>query len=132
MNRLVQSALACGWQLTVVELEGHGLSEGPRAVCADFERLVRHVTEAIPVALEAAPKAWALSGNSLGATVAAYASERLTEAQALTFCGSVLFAPAVGVDERVVPSAPLVMGLRFLAAIMPDQGLFLTPYEDPS
>ena len=62
------------WNLHVLELEGHGLSVGPRAVCPSFDRLVSHVIEFVDAQTAnqgAARKPWAICGHSLGGTVAA-------------------------------------------------------------
>jgi len=133
----------------VIELEGHGLSEGPRAVCGDFDRSAPswprgparaaptaarrlvHQTVAVVAHIRAAHAGrWALCGSSLGAAVCAYVAESIDDAA--DFVGLVLLAPAVGVEARVLPGLAVRSALRFLSAVAPAAVLPLTPSEDPT
>mmetsp|Transcript_17649 Transcript_17649/g.51370 ORF Transcript_17649/g.51370 Transcript_17649/m.51370 type:complete len:329 (-) Transcript_17649:313-1299(-) len=134
VQRLASACLKNDLRLFVLELEGHGLSSGKRAVCGDFNRLLQHVIEFVGhiAAQESAP--YVLCGTSFGGLLAAYAADHLsrsTEDHASRFLGAAAIAPAVGVDSRAVPSCLIVEGLKVMATVAPSAG-FMTPFEDPS
>jgi alpha-beta hydrolase superfamily lysophospholipase len=142
------------WRLAVLELPGHGLSGGPRAVLQPtgqkgLNRFVDTVVEAACHVLDLAINQSqsdtaikiALSGSSLGGVLAAYASPKLAKEiqnrkqQASTcharFVGNFLLSPAVGVAQAAVPPPMIVSALSCLAYVAPSAA-FMTPTEDPS
>lgn len=136
-------AVACRenhWRLSVLELEGHGLSSGKRSVCGDFEILVKQVEAFVRHALsiqdcnEAIP--FALCGVSLGGALAAYAADNITKSMNQVplfhrFLGVALFCPAVAIAPEAIPPYPIVFALRLLSLVAPSTGI-MTPTEDPS
>ena len=136
-------AVACRekqWRLSVLELEGHGLSSGKRSVCGDFDILVDQVEAFVRHALsiqdcnEAVP--FALCGASLGGALAAYAADNIAKSMNQEplfqrFLGVALFCPAVAVAPEAIPPYPIVFALRLLSLVAPSTGI-LTPTEDPS
>ena len=74
VQRLARACVDRGWRLVSLEHEGHGLSSGARAVCADLGRLSEHLAAFVAKELDARPagEPWALSGHSMGAVVALY------------------------------------------------------------
>lgn len=150
INRLAREARSRKMRVAVLELEGHGLSSGPRGVCGDFSRLVSHVTDFVRHVLTHLPRRnredgaddvvrYVLGGDSLGGTLAAYAAERLsreTDGESVPgrLVGAALVAPAVGVDPRAVPPAPVVAALRLLSRVAPAAASvpFTPVVEDPS
>ena len=141
VQRLARTCAENKWRLFVLELEGHGLSSGGRAVCGDFDRLRSHVDQFVRRCAgapgETAP--FALCGSSLGGVLAAYGSDGVSRRSRLgggledlsqRFIGASLFAPAVGVSPEAVPPLLIVYLLRILAFLAPSAGI-LTPVEDP-
>lgn len=134
VQRLASACLNNKWRLFVLELEGHGLSSGKRAVCKDFNRLQQHVMEFVRHIAAGENVPYALCGTSLGGVLAAYTADYLsksTEGHTSRFLGLAAIAPAVGVDPRAVPSCLLVEALKMLATVAPSAGI-MTPVEDPS
>ena len=136
VQRLARACVNRGLRLVAMELEGHGLSSGTRGLCGDFDRLVDAFAAFVAArvadtaASPRAGEAHAVSGHSLGATVALYASQTLRR-NAL-FRGCVLLAPAVGVDARAVPPAPVVGLLKLASYVAPEATFGLTPREEPT
>jgi alpha-beta hydrolase superfamily lysophospholipase len=137
-------AVACHahrWRLCVLELEGHGLSSGNRAVSGDFDRLVDQVVQFVKQIMhinkENVGLPFVLCGTSLGGCLSAYAADVITNQEDEDmfkkdcFFGVVLIAPAVGIAPKAIPPALVVGALRILSMIVPSVG-FLTPIEDPS
>lgn len=136
-------AVACRenqWRLSVLELEGHGLSSGKRSVCGDFEILVKQVeafvrhTLSIQECKETIP--FALCGASLGGALAAYAADNIAKSMNQDplfhgFLGVALFCPAVAVSPEAIPPYPIVFALQLLSLVAPSTGI-MTPTEDPS
>lgn len=138
------------WRLAILELPGHGLSGGPRAVFETsgrngLESLVNVVVEAASHVIQLKTKTSSsetklvLSGSSLGGALAAYASPRIakmlqdkssSEAQ-IRFVGNLLLSPAVGVAKTAVPPSMIVSALSCLAYMAPAAAI-MTPTEDPS
>ena len=146
-TKSVQSIVAAAQhnsvKVAVLELEGHGLSSGKRMACADFDRHLGHVLEFVQAAVPAfrgedehlTSVPYYFAANSLGGVLAIYAAEQISKKRELypsAFRGVAAIVPAVGVDQRNIPSAPIVFGLSILAAIVPTMQLSLTPHEDPS
>jgi alpha-beta hydrolase superfamily lysophospholipase len=136
VQRLAAHASTSGWRLVVLEHEGHGLSSGPRGVCGDIERLVRHATEFVHASQCEGPGRFALCGHSAGATVAMYAADALACTEELRtgshLLGAALVAPAVGANPDMVPRALVVAALRVVAWVAPNARPPVTPIEDPS
>lgn len=134
-------------RLVVLELEGHGLSSGRRCVCPNFDRLLEHTLEFVSFAVsslteantETASPSYYLSGSSLGGVLAIYAAEIISnkiishdKLYPTNFQGVAPICPAVGVDDRAIPSAIVSSCLSLLACIAPSAQISLTPMEDPS
>ena len=136
------------WRMAVLELEGHGLSEGARGVMGtSWSRNVRQVTAFCKHALkvdqlqkrqlkkDSPYRKFVLVGASLGGALAAYASQALSsnDETFASFVGTLLLCPAVGVDPSVVPPPFVVKALKGLSWIAPTIGIKgATPTEDPS
>jgi alpha-beta hydrolase superfamily lysophospholipase len=152
VQNLARTCRICKWQLAVLELEGHGLSSGPRGLLSgDMDRLVRQVLSFCRhVVVEVYPKrqrdssspvTFAVSGASLGGVLAAYASQRISNSMVdqvptspwtnSIFVGTLLISPSVGVDPAVVPPKLVVFALAAISMIAPSAA-FMTPVEDPS
>lgn len=135
VQRLASACLENRWRLFVLELEGHGLSSGRRAVCGDFNRLCRHVIEFVRlISNKESGVPFALCGTSVGGVLAAYVADhfsRSTESHSSRFLGAATIAPAVGVDPHAVPPCLIVEALKVMAVVAPSAGI-LTPVEDPS
>lgn len=139
------------WSLAVLELEGHGLSSGPRGLLqpsgkAGLKRLVdqvvafcHHVVVDVMFAKSTTTTMSinvVLVGMSLGGTLAVYAAPRIAkdmpkDVDGVTFGGCLLLSPAVGVAPHAVPPPIIVIALSCLAFVAPSSSL-LTPEEDPS
>jgi alpha-beta hydrolase superfamily lysophospholipase len=143
VQSIVTAAKQSSVKVATLELEGHGLSSGKRMVCGDFERHLGHVLEFVQAAIMALRKGdehsssvpYYFAANSLGGVLAIYAAEHISnnrDKYPSAFGGVAAIAPAVGVDERKIPSAPITFGLSLLATIAPAMQLSLTPHEDPS
>ncbi|KAG7359248.1 serine aminopeptidase, S33 [Nitzschia inconspicua] len=149
-----------GWMLAVLELPGHGLSSGPRAVLqptgrTGLSRLVDIVTETADNVFnhllqkvskhENCTMKMALSGSSLGGVLAAYATPKVSQMIQdgtyqkqssshpcqIQLVGNILLSPAVGVAQAAIPPPMIVSALSCLAFVAPSAS-FLTPTEDPS
>uniref|UniRef100_A0A7S2XJZ6 Serine aminopeptidase S33 domain-containing protein n=1 Tax=Attheya septentrionalis TaxID=420275 RepID=A0A7S2XJZ6_9STRA len=128
------------WRLFVLELEGHGLSTGKRAVCGNFSRLRGHISEFIQHVISTEGNEgvkFAVCGTSLGGILSAYGVEDFVTASKRSedgckgFIGAALIAPAVGIAPEAIPPAPIVGALRLMSAVAPSMG-FMTPLEDPT
>jgi len=139
------------WRLAVLELEGHGLSSGPRGLLKSGKLKDRYVPQVIKCCQHVltviqgqkeqnndgddAMTKFALSGASFGGVLAAYASQQIRNEYSSSFgsrfVGTLLISPAVGVDPNVLPPPYIVRSLSLLSWIMPAVG-FMTPSEDPS
>lgn len=126
-------------KVAVLELEGHGLSSGQELVCGDFDRLVNHFLEfvkhSIPALRGNSDAPYFISGNSLGGAIVIYAAEELSKNKSSypsNFKGVAPVAPAIGVDARAVPPAPIVQCLKLLSYFAPAAQVPFTPLEDPS
>ena len=133
VQRLARACVDGGWRLVSLEHEGHGLSSGARAVCADLGRLAEHLAAFVAKELDARPagEPWALSGHSMGAVVALYAAQLPALRDRPARRGLALLAPAVGVDARAVPPTVVVGALRAFSWLAPASNFGMTPREDP-
>jgi alpha-beta hydrolase superfamily lysophospholipase len=142
VQNLARICQDCRWRLAVLELEGHGLSDGRPAVLPPLQRLVEQVVTFCKHVVTQHENifTFALSGASLGGCLAAYASQEIGEIMSTTgtswkegcaFAGAILISPAVGVNPAFLPPQPVVACLTVLATVMPSVG-FMTPVEDPS
>ena len=139
VQAIVSAAKDSNVKIAVLELEGHGLSSGKRNVCGDFDRLLGHVLEFAKHAVAGlrgnSEAPYFLTGNSLGGVLAIYAAEEIskkTDIYPSNFKGLATICPAVGVDERKLPSTPIILGLSILSYLAPTLQVSLTPLEDPS
>lgn len=126
-------------KVAVLELEGHGLSSGREMVCGNFDRLVEHflksVQHSVPALRGDSNAPYFISGNSLGGVIAIYAAEEISKNKTSypsDFRGLAPIAPAIGVDPRAVPSAPIVQCLKLLSCVAPAAQVPLTPLENPT
>lgn len=132
VRRLAREARSRRARLSVLELEGHGLSSGARAVVEDLDRCAAHVA-AFARRVVPAGVPFVLGGNSLGGALAARAAESLSREPDARLVGIALVAPAVGVSPLAVPPAPVVAALRVAARLFPRaDNVPFTPLEDPS
>ena len=132
-QRKASSSTSLSIRIAVLESLGHGISSGTPCLCPDFDQLVGHILEAATLLQEQFPSVpLFLSGNSMGGALAVYAAETLSNNPHSKLIGVAPVAPAAGVDPKVVPPSPLVLGLNILAYVAPSSKLSLTPYEDPS
>lgn len=145
IQTIVAEAKKRSVRVAMLELEGHGLSSGAKCVCGDFDRLVRHAVKFVQFAVSSltgddttAP--YAITGMSLGGVLALYAAEEISRqigaggggGDTNPFIGVAPIAPAVGVDPRAVPPAPIVSCLSALAFVAPALQLSMLPLEDPT
>ena len=133
VQRLARACVDGGWRLVSLEHEGHGLSSGARAVCADLGRLSEHLAAFVAKELDARPagEPWALSGHSMGAVVALYSAQHPALRDRPARRGLALLAPAVGVDARAVPPPLVVSALRVASFLAPQSSFSMTPREEP-
>ena len=151
-QNLVRICASLQWRMAVLELEGHGLSQGSRGVIGNsWDRCVRQVVgfcrhvlkvdQAQKKDLEGCSQQqsrFVLSGGSLGGALSAYASQSILQDETnqelkSAFCGTLLLSPAVGVDPDVVPPPYIVGALTALSWVIPAVGIEgATPTEDPS
>lgn len=151
VQNLVRICASRKWRVAVLELEGHGLSEGSRGLIgSSWSRCVRQVKAFCAHALDVdmaqkrvlsndEPKKvrFVLAGASLGGALVAYASQNILEDEVFSrrgsFSGTFLLSPAVGVDPLVVPPPIVVTCLSIISCILPSVGIEgATPTEDPS
>ena len=151
VQNLVRICASRKWRVAVLELEGHGLSEGSRGLIgSSWRRCVRQVKVFCAHALDVdmaqkrvlsddEPKnlRFVLCGASLGGALVSYASQNILEdvgfSRRVSFSGTLLLSPAVGVDPLVVPPPIVVTCLSILSCILPSVGIEgATPTEDPS
>lgn len=153
VQNLARICASRNWRMAVLELEGHGLSQGTRGVIGNsWSRSIEQVKQFCKHALgidraqkqailggdfnqDGRHSQFVLAGASLGGALAAYASaDLLKEAEwNLSFAGTLLLFPAVGVDPAVVPPSFIVACLSALAFFVPSVGIEgATPTEDPS
>lgn len=157
VQHIVKLAKKKRYRVAVLELEGHGLSSGARAVCGDFKRMVGHVTQFVKHVLTEIsqqttvksllsspkyngsikgkqPTPFVLCGSSLGGSLVAYAADLISKT--LTqypgqFLGVALIAPAVGVDAKALPGPITLNALKLASCITPTTTISLTPMSDP-
>ncbi len=151
VQNLVRICASRKWRVAVLELEGHGLSEGSRGLIgSSWSRCIRQVKAFCAHALDIdmaqkrvlsddEPKnlRFVLCGASLGGALVAYATQNILEDEGFSrlgfFSGTLLLSPAVGVDPLVVPPPIVVTCLSVLSCILPSVGIEgATPTEDPS
>lgn len=151
VQNLVRICVSRNWRVAVLELEGHGLSEGSRGLIgSSFTRCIRQIKAFCGHALNvdhAQKKAlfdyvpensrFVLAGDSLGGALAAYACQDILKDDDFSvrgyYAGTLLLSPAVGVDPLVVPSPFVVTCLSILSFVLPAVGIEgATPTEDPS
>ena len=139
IQAIVSEAMKRSVKVAVLELEGHGLSSGRRLVCGNFDKLLGHflefVNHSVPALRGRSNAPFFIAGNSLGGALAIYAAEEISKNKNVypsNFKGLAPIAPAIGVDHRAVPSAPIVQCLKFLSCIAPAAQIPLTPLEDPT
>ena len=151
VQNLVRICISRNWRVAVLELEGHGLSEGSRGLIgSSWNRCIRQVKVFCGHALdvdraqkrilfnyEPENSRFALAGDSLGGALAAYACQDILKDEDLSmrsyYAGTLLLSPAVGVDPLVVPPPIVVTCLSILSFVLPSVGIEgATPTEDPS
>ena len=150
VQNLVRICSSRKWKMAVLELEGHGLSEGiPGLLGGSWSKCVRQVTDFCrhTIAVDDAQKRakgcsvnfpesrFALAGTSLGGALVAYASHAILAEEEFrgSFAGTLLISPAVGVDPSMVPPSYIVNALTVLSWMIPSVGIEgATPTEDPS
>ena len=139
IQAIVSGARERNVRVVCLELSGHGLSSGKKCVCPSFEKILDHVLQfvkyAVPKLRKDVEVPYFLTGSSLGGSLCAYASQRISTNIAdfpSNFKGLALLAPAVGVDAAVVPPSPVVQCLRILSCVSPSAQTPFTPYEDPT
>ena len=156
VQHLARICASRNWRMAVLELEGHGLSEGTRGLIgSSWSRCVKQVTAFCEHSLsidrvqkrsasaggpnrstdELRRSRFVLAGASLGGALVAYASQSILEDGNWndSFAGTFLLSPAVGVDPLVVPPPFVVACLSALSWVLPSVGIEgATPTEDPS
>ena len=153
VQNLARICASRNWRMAVLELEGHGLSQGSRGVIGkSWDRSIEQVKEFCMHTLcidrlqkqalsgencnqKYQDSRFVLAGASLGGALAAYASASLLKETKWnsSFIGTLLICPAVGVDHAVVPPPFIVTCLSALAFFTPSMGIEgATPTEDPS
>lgn len=143
VQHLVRSCLQQDWQLAVLELPGHGLSNGPRALLTQsMDQLVdmvvsfaRRVVQLIVETTSTASQVrinLVLAGASLGGALAAYAGPKI--AQAIHVPPINTSSPQVNnvSPSQFVPCTNDLTSLKFLGCILLSPAVGVAQHAVPS